>query len=102
MLRYLYADLIRVLKKISFWVIALFPAILYALFIFVERGHYRFEYGSEQAIYHISMLPMVFTIFLGSAVLITVFHHDFKAKVMQNVIGSGVAAGVMLCMYGGY
>lgn len=91
MLRFLYTDLVRVLKRVSFWVVAMIPAALYALFIFVERSHYRSGYGGGEALYHLALLPMVFAMFVGAAVLIAVFYQDFKAKAIQNVIGSGVS-----------
>ena len=89
MLRYLYADLIRVMKKISFWLVALMPAGGAMLLLYLSRDRIA---DSTYAIYvTISFSMQAFAIIVGGAIMVSVFHNDVKAKAMQNVIGSGVS-----------
>lgn len=91
MFRYFYTDILRVVSKVSFWILALIPGLAITGILMIQSSHYLSGYDVAIALRDIAILPEVFSIFAGIAILISVFHDDFKAKIMSNAIGSGIA-----------
>ncbi|WP_100065509.1 hypothetical protein [Miniphocaeibacter massiliensis] len=87
MFNYLKAEIYRIFKKRSFYILMILAAVSYIAINFIMNND---GYNAETLMMTTGVLVQLGTIILGIFIFTTVYNDDFNSKSMQAIIGYGI------------